>query len=281
MKNNVVWTVLVMMVLTGVAMGQQEGEKENEKCSWYGKYPMSMFTKTRSAKTVGKGKISFSLKTQYFNSDQKKQAGGGYNSLSYGQSREIWKNTFCTKYGWAKDHHLAVGIPYIYNDFELSTDNHSHGIGNIFIFEKWNFMKETETMPAAAVDIWYYLPTGDTKRKLGSDDASYKITAELSKAIGEFSFHFNPGYTWSQDKDAEVGELNAGIIWHGDPKIWPAVEWNYTDKEEKGFAHDIVPGVIWRFAKGWSFKIALPINVDSTMTYRERVGIVTKLFYCF
>jgi hypothetical protein len=50
----------------------------------------------------------------------------------------------CSKYGWAKDHHIALGIPYWMNDFDVpGKENDSHGIANTFLFEKWNLIKET------------------------------------------------------------------------------------------------------------------------------------------
>ena len=148
--------------------------------SWLGKYPMSFFAKTRSAKTVGKDRLSVALKIQYWNWDLKCDAAGNYHSLPSGDSKRKTSLVFCTKYGWAENHHIAVGVPVLFNDFDTgTTTNNSRGLGNIFVFEKWNLIRETERFPAVAVDFWYYLPTGDGDRKLGSDDGAYKITIRL------------------------------------------------------------------------------------------------------
>ena len=185
----------------------------------------------------------------------------------------------CSKYGWAKDHHIAVGIPYWMNDFDIpGKENDSQGIANIFVFEKWHVIKETNTIPGVAVDFWYYFPSGEKSRSLGSDDGAYKISTEVSKAWEDFSVHFNPNYKWSEDDDAEVGEINGAILFKSTPTLWPGIEYNYLDKEGKGHSHDIIPGFIWKFQKGWSFKAGLPISLDSTFTDRDEISLVLKLF---
>ena len=249
---------------------------------WVGKYPMSFFTRTRSANTVGKGHISFSLKLQHFDWDLVRKADGNYHGRPSGQEKERVAATLCTKYGWAEDHHIAVGIPYWFNDFDIpGKENDSEGFANLFIFEKWKVIKETNIIPAVAFDLWYYFPTGNCDRKLGADDGAVKLTTQISKAWRHFSLHINPGYTWGQDEAPDIGEFNAAILAKPDKTFWLAVEYNYFDKKDAGRAHDVVPGFIWKFAEGWSFKLGVPINLDSTFTDRDRHGLVLKLFKRF
>jgi len=250
--------------------------------SWLGKYPMSFFTKTRSAKTVGKDRLSVALKIQYWNWDLKCDAAGNYHSLPSGDSKRKTSFVFCTKYGWAENHHIAVGVPVLFNDFDTGTiTNNSRGLGNIFIFEKWNLIRETERFPAVAVDFWYYLPTGDGDRKLGSDDGAYKITAEVSKAWKDFSLHFNPGYAWNETPNSNWNEINAGAWYTKFAKLWPGMEYNYFYKQGYGQSHDLVPGLLWKLPNSSTFKIGCPINLESTCQYRSRVGVVVKLFKKF
>ena len=136
-------------------------------------------------------------------------------------------------------------------------------------------------IPAVAVDLWYYFPTGNTDRKLGSSDYSWKVTTEISKAWPQFSLHLNPGYVFTKDRSADTAEFNAAVIFTPCKTFWPAVEYNFQHNESKGFKHDIVPGIIWKFSPGWSFKIGAVINLDSSTTYRDDLGLVIKLFYCF
>lgn len=255
--------------------GQEEGLPP-----WCGDYPMSFFTKARSSKTVGKDHLSVSFNYQYYDWDQVRGANNDYHNRASGQDKERSVFVLCSKYGWAKDHHIALAIPYWINDFDVpGKENDSHGFSNIYIFEKWEVVKETNTIPGLAVDFWYYFPSGGEDRSLGTDDSAYKISTEISKAWKDFSVHFNPNYKWSEDKDDEVGEINGAILLTPGPAIWPAIEYNYFAREHKGHSHDIVPGIIWKFKKGWSFKVGVPISLDSTFTDRDVVSFIVKLFH--
>jgi len=286
MSKDVLLFTVVIVVCFSISAGAAGFETEttvekSEKAPWIGKYPMSFFTKTRTANTVGKDRLSVCVKVQYFDWSKKRGSDNDYHCLS-GQSKRKLSTTFVSKYGWAENHHIAVCVPMLFNDFDLGTsDNRSKGLGNILIFEKWNLIKETNHRPGVAIDFGYYLPTGDTDRKLGSDDGAYKIATEVSKAWKDFSLHFNPCYTWDEDKDADIGEINAAILTKPLPKLWTGIEYNYFDKEGCGYRHDLVPGVIWKYAKNGSFKVGVPITLDSTETYKDVVGLVFKLFYKF
>lgn len=254
--------------------------QENGLYPWCGQYCMSFFTKTRSAKTVGKDHLSVSLKYQYFDWDMVRGADKDYHNRTSGQQKKKSAFVLCSKYGWAEDHHITLGIPYFLNDFDIpGKENDSQGLANIFVFEKWNLIRETNNFPGIAVDFWYYFPSGDPDRSLGSDNGAYKISTEISKAWKDFSLHFNPNYLWSEDDNAEAGEINGAVLYKLDPSFWPAVEYNYLHRESKGHSHDLVPGIIWKFRKGWSFKAGIPISLDSTFTDRDRIGLVLKLFH--
>ena len=163
---------------------------DSESC--IGKYCMSLFTKTRTSKTVGKGRLSVAVKYQYIDYDDKKGSDDRYHDLGSDHYRKS-KAVMTFKYGWAEDHHLGLCVPYMWNDFDVSGKiNDSQDFGNIALFEKWNLIKETQYIPGVAVDLWYYFPTGNTDRKLGSSEYSWKVTAEISKAWPEFSVHLNP-----------------------------------------------------------------------------------------
>ncbi len=292
-----VLTLVCLMLLASVAMATDKEAKEavekpllanydtvDELNPWCGKYCISFFTKTRSAKVVPEGKLLLSWKFQDYSADERwsKATQDKHHELN-GEWRDFQKHVFVAKYGWAKDHQIAIGIPFIDNNFNYgSVRNKSCGLGNVFIFEKWRFLKETNNLPAMSLDLWYYLPTGDPDKFHGTDDDAYKATMSISKAWKDFSLHLNPGYTWNkQDGNNDTEEINAAILFTADKKFWPAVEYNYYRKEGKGHAHDIVPGVIWKYRKGGSIKVGVPINIDSTFTYRDRVGLVLKLSQYF
>jgi hypothetical protein len=253
---------------------------------WVGKYPMSFFTRTRSASMVGKGRLSASLNFQYFDWEQVRGADGDYHDRPSGQDKERLVTTLCMKYGWTENHHLAVGIPYWFNDFDIpGKENDYDGFANLYVFEKWRALKETNTRPAVAFDIWYYFGNGDSDKKLGIDDSSVKVTTEISKAWKDFSLHLNPGYTWGCKDAPDIGEFNAAILTKPHKTFWPALEYNYFDKKnlddvkQEGHSHDLVPGFILKIGKESSFKLGIPISLDSTFTDRDRVGIMIKLFH--
>ncbi len=279
-----VLTLVCMLMLTSVVTAAEEPPTD-ELNPWCGKYCISFFTKTRTSKVVPEGKWLLSLKYLDIKNDQvwSKSTRGTHHSIPSGQWKDQQKLTFTAKYGWAKDHQIAIGVPFIENNFNYGTTrNKSEGVGNVFIFEKWNFFKETNTLPGLALDFWYYTPTGDPGRKLGSDDDSYKVTAEISKAWKDFSLHFNPGYKWNKsDEDNNESEINAAVLFTTHKKLWPAVEYNYWYKQQSGHSHDIVPGVIWKYRKGGSIKVGVPINIDSTHSYRDRVGLALKISQYF
>lgn len=254
--------------------------------TWAGKnsnkYPMSFFSKARTAQTVGEGRLSLALKLQEYKADKFLDQYGDYCCMEPGTAYDRITSVFTAKYGWTKDHHIALGIPYIwidYNDSGKKLD--ADGVGNVFIFEKWRIFKETDKIPAVALDAWYYFPTGDTDKKIGSDDDSVKFTAEFSKAYGDFSFHLNPGYIFNLHDGPDIQNHNAGIFWHLHPKWLPAVEYNFFDKEDKGRNHQLIPGMVWRFAKGCSLKLGVDFTVDSSTKYRDDHSFVTKLFKKF
>jgi len=249
--------------------------------AWLGKYPMSFWTKTRSANTVGKDHISFSLKMQYFDYDKVMDSSGYYQGLGE-DNKAMFSSVLVTKYGWARDHHLALGIPYIWNNSEINNNTfNNNGLGNIFIFEKWNPIKETEYTPAVAFDVWHYFGTGNSTRKVGSDDYAWKFTTEISKAWEGFSVHLNPGYLIGEGRDCDIVEANAAVLFKPWETFWPGLEYNYMHKETKGNCQDLIPGFIWKVVPKASIKLGAVINLDSSMKYKDEVSVVLKLFYKF
>jgi hypothetical protein len=289
MDKSLVGSVLFVVSLSlfvfaeAVETGEEPVVAESANVApWIGKYPMSGFVRVRTAKTVGKDHLSFSLKMQYCDYDEYRDAAGCYCDLAGEECNKKSSSVLTAKYGWAKDHHLAFGIPYLRNhsDFQGKVLETS-GIGNVFVFEKWNLIKESNRVPGVAFDVWYYFPTGDTERKIGTDDYAWKLTTEISKAWKDFSVHINPGYRFSEERDCDVIEGNAMIVFTPLETFWPAVEYNYTYQEGAGRCNDIVPGFIWKFAPAATFKLGAVINADSTMKFRDEVGVVAKLFYRF
>ena len=283
MKKTIIGAMLLIMYSAAwVWADEPASETKPDKDPWIGKYCMSIFTKTRSAKTVGKDRLSLATKFLANDFDESMDSSGCYHDLQNGDHKEVYSTTTIAKFGWAKNHHLALGVPFICNNSKIKGNTFNNcGLGNIFVFEKWNLIQETNTMPSVALDVWHYFPTGNSARKVGSDDYAWKFTTEISKAWKDFSIHLNPGYRISEGRDNDIIEGNAAVIFTPCKTLWPAIEYNYTYKECKGRCSDLIPGIIWKFAPGASFKIGPVINLDSTMKYRDKVGMVIKLCYIF
>jgi hypothetical protein len=269
----------VVLVFSCFALGQEA--QPQQAAPWTGKYPMSFFTKTRTANTVGKGRLSVAIKLQSVNCDEMIQAGC-HEDLSDTDKFDQFKSVLTMKYGWAKDHHIALGIPYIWTDFESSSkDIDSDGIGNVFVFNKCKFVKETKLCPAVAFDVWYYFDSGDSSKKLGSSDDSVKLAVQVSKAWKTFSLHLNPAYRWNLDQGCDIGEVNLGGYYNLKKNCKLGMEYNFTDKKEKGECHDLVPGILWKPDKNSSMKLGAVVNLDSDMKYKDDLGAVAKMFYKF
>jgi len=240
-----------------------------------------MFRRLRTARTVSPKRLLVSVKTEWTYADDV-MADGGYRSLQTGEKLERWQTVLTAKYGLTRNHQLAVGIPYAGVDMaSTSARVKSDGFGDAFAFGKWRCADETRLAPAVALDAWCYAGTGNAVMKRGSGKDWVKASAEISKAWKHLNVHLMPGYRWCLRDGAETWDVNAGAMGKVGKKVIAGAEYNYLDKGAKGDSHDIVPGAVWKFAKDASLKLGLVINVDSSVTYRDRLSAVSKLSYCF
>ncbi|MBN1589551.1 MAG: hypothetical protein JW888_08560 [Pirellulales bacterium] len=249
---------------------------------WLGSYPMSFFTKTRSTRLVGKGHLSLCMKFQTADYDERLDSGV-YRGFDPDESHRQLCNTFVAKYGWAENHHVVLGVPYYWTGYHMGGRHmETNHVGNVFLFDKWALVKETPWCPAVSFDTWVFFPSGSTDEKCGCDDTSVRFTTAISKAWpNKMSLHFNPGYTINCGYGPDCSEINVAWLWKRWDKLWPGVEYNYFHKDTKGECHDIVPGVIWKYTKGASFKLGVVLNARSTMAFRDDVGVAMKFFYRF
>ena len=292
MKGKVLQAALTAMLVIGLLCaspllaaesqaGQEAaGAQADDMNLCYGKYPVSMFLTVRTAKTVPERRLLVCLKSVFSEADEKADAAGDYDSIT-GENEKL-VNTLTGKYGWAENHHLAIGIPYIWNNLSVgAADVDTNGLGNIYVFEKWNFIRETASIPAVAADVWYFFPNGDTDRKLGTDDYSWRVAVEASKAWPDFNVHLNAAQTLTEGHEQDTFFGGAAVLLSTSAVVQPGLEYNYTYKESKGASHDLIPGILWKPVKNLSIKAGAVINLDTTMTYRDYVGAVLKVSYCF
>ena len=289
MKN--LFLLLVALLLASVSIAKEncldqicQTEKSEDAINpWCGCYCFNFFNGTRTARILPKGKFTLSLKFQDFDFDEKEYSQGKYKDIGSGQRKYREKYILTSRYGWAEGHHFAVSVPYIRNDFNFGkVKNNSEDIGNIALIEKFEIFKETNTRPAVSFDFSYFLPTGDSNRKVGTDNESYRMTFSVSKAWKDFSLHLNPSYRWNKDQGrSEESRINAAILLTPGKTFKPALEYNYRYLEGSGHSQDIVPGVLWNFCKGMTMQVGIPINLDSTFKHRDEVGLIMKICKTF
>jgi len=262
--------------MCGAALARDAPAKPN---TVYGKYPMSLLRRCRSAKTVGKNHLSVAVKFEYYDNDDI-MVDGSYTDLESPNKFEKLIAVPCAKYGYADSAHIAVGMPYIWTDLVSSkSDIDDDHIGNIFLFHKWNCVRESANMPGIALDVWYYFDTGKPASKAGTDTDSVKFTTEISKAWKWADVHLNPGYRIDMGGGNDVVEINAGTYLRLTKPVRPCIEYNYLHTERKGECHDILPGFLWIIKPGHiTLKAGAIVNLDSDMTYRDEVGGVLKIF---
>lgn len=98
--------------------------------------------------------------------------------------------------------------PQLTDTFEY--ENSKTGIGDIALRLKYSLRQESNLNFAAFAE--YRLPTGNEEEFLGTGKPSLKMSAFLSKKIGDFNPHLNIGYNrrWA-DFDSDEFEFNVGF----------------------------------------------------------------------
>ncbi len=93
------------------------------------------------------------------------------------------------------------------------------GIGDTNISVKYNFLREREhsRMPALAIAVNFELPTGDTKRQLGSGLADFYMNGILQKSLTtKTKFRLNGGILFSGNETTGViGIKTRGTVFTG------------------------------------------------------------------
>lgn len=105
------------------------------------------------------------------------------------------------KYGVMRNLDFGVEIPYKFVDFSENTD--ADGIGDILFITKYNFLDETENLPALALSYTVKTKTGDKDKNLGSGELDCSLNTVLTKGIADFTTHINFGYTFIGEPEGE------------------------------------------------------------------------------
>lgn len=84
-----------------------------------------------------------------------------------------------------------------------------HGIGDLTVGAKWQFLGESTWLPRQAIVPSVKLPTADDDKGLGSGETDYNLTWVASKSLGEkMGAHINVGCSWiGEPKGEDVGDV--------------------------------------------------------------------------
>jgi Putative MetA-pathway of phenol degradation len=144
-------------------------------------------------------------------------SGVRYQSESDSVNRQLPIVEFI--YGLSDRQEITFEIPFLSQQGE-------HGFGDAVVGTKYNFIKETGTLPGISGSFELKLPTGSASRGLGSDTCDYDFRYRVQKTWGWFTALGNVGYT-------VVGEPKAGGITQRRDNVWFASfvqEWRVAKK---------------------------------------------------
>ena len=122
-------------------------------------------------------------------------------------------------YGLTDRQEFTFEIPFLSQQGE-------HGFGDAVVGTKYNFIKETGTLPGISGSFELKLPTGSASRGLGSNTYDYDFRFRVQKTWGWFTALGNVGYTL-------VGEPKIGGISQRRDNVWFASfvqEYRVTEK---------------------------------------------------
>ena len=154
------------------------------------------------------------------------EAGVGYEHDS---DCKHWDFPFGLTYGLVPSVEVGVGFGGQFEErtefLEDRDDEHcirEHGIGDLNIGAKWQFIESCPLGARHALAAAVKLPTADDRKELGSGETDYDLTWIASRSIGEKAgVHLNLGYSWIGGPDDDV--LHYGVAL--DYQIVDSVQW--------------------------------------------------------
>jgi len=171
------------------------------------------------------------------------EAGAAYEHDS---DCKHWDFPFGLTYGLVPDIEIGIGFG---GQFEERTERledsgaevctREHGISDLAIGAKWQFMESCPLGARHALVSSVKLPTADDEKGLGSGETDYDLTWIASRSISEKAgVHLNLGYSWIGGPDDDVLHYGAAL----DYQIVDVIQWVgevFAEKELAG-ATDVV-----------------------------------------
>lgn len=122
---------------------------------------------------------------------------------------EAWQTGFGIKTGVLPGVDIGLGYGWQWVDDNGLTES---GCTDLEIGTKWNFLSETNLLPAISLTAAVKLPTADEEKGLGSGETDWDVTFVFSKTLSErLTGHLNAGYGFIKSPEAE----DLGDVLHG------------------------------------------------------------------
>jgi hypothetical protein len=164
-------------------------------------------------------------------------------------------------YGISDRQEVTFEIPFLSQQGE-------HGFGDIVLGTKYNFIKESRTLPGISGTFELKLPSASASRGLGTGAFDYDLRIPFQKTWGWFTALANVGYTL-------VGEPTSGGVRQPRRNVWFASfvqQWRVSDKtkllSEIYLETSDEPGQPNRFAADVGFEQEIARN----LTFQAAVG---------
>jgi hypothetical protein len=109
-------------------------------------------------------------------------------------------------YGITDRQELTFEIAYL-------SQRHEHGFGDAVVGTKYQFLKETESLPGIAGSFELKLPTASESKGLGTGEFDYDIRLRAQKTWGWFTAIGNAGYTFLTDPEFGGVEITLENVW--------------------------------------------------------------------
>jgi hypothetical protein len=166
-------------------------------------------------------------------------------------------------------HQLSYSIPVM--SFRDRADG-GRGVGDIALNYRYQLVGDGDACVAVAPRFTLLIPTGDSKKNLGSGAVGYQVNVPVSVVLSHaLVTHFNAGMTYTPSAKDERGDrasrkdfnLGQSTIWLAKPNFNVMLEWLWTNQAsvagpkmiERSDSALVNPGIRWAY----NFKSGLQI----------------------
>lgn len=189
-------------------------------------------------------------------------------------------------YGLSDNVDLVLGVPYMYEARRKEdgiTVYNEKGLSDISLELKWRFY-EADSGLSLALKPGISFPTGDDKKGLGAGKANYGMTFITTKELKPWTFHFNLGYTYSDnnvDERKDIWSISAATEVEAlkDLKIVGDIGMETNpDKASNTHPAFILGGIIYSIAEGIDIDLGIKAGLNKPADDYAILAGITFIF---